>query len=206
MNSDDSVTHWISQLNDGNSVAAQRLWERYFSKLVRMARNRLNTANRRVSDEEDVAVSVFDKFVRASQAGQIPDLADRDALWRLLVQMTAQKATDHIGHHRRLRRGGGNVSGESVFGKLGGMSKEQALAQVVGSEPTPEFTIMLTEQFERLLAIIGEPELQELAVGKMEGFSNAEMAEQLNCSVRTIERRLRYIRVKCRDEMEQDIQ
>lgn len=196
MNSDGSITHWIALVKDGDQAAAQQLWERYFVRLVRVARAQLQGASRRAADEEDVAVSVFDKFFRASEAGQFPDLADRDSLWRLLVRMTAQKAIDHQRAAGRQRRGGGRLRGESALGRLVS-ADEQLLTQVVGDEPTPEFCLMLTEQFNRLLSIIDDPELQELALGKMEGYTNAEMADRLGCSLRTIERRLRLIRVKC---------
>jgi len=197
MPSDGSVTHWIHEIKDGDADAAQQLWQRYFAQLVRLARSNLGTANRRVSDEEDVAVSVFDKFFQAAEAGRFPDLADRDSLWRLLVKMTAQKAVDHMRKTGRQRRGGGRLRGESVFGSTNDLNDEQAFAQVVGDEPTPEFCLMISEQFDALLQSIDDPQLQELALGKMEGYSNDEMAERLGCSLRTIERRLRLIRVKC---------
>ena len=41
MTSAGSVTYWIGQLKAGDQVAAQKLWEGYFEKLVRLAR--LNT-------------------------------------------------------------------------------------------------------------------------------------------------------------------
>jgi DNA-directed RNA polymerase specialized sigma24 family protein len=198
MNTGGSVTHWIQDVKEGDAEAAQRLWERYFVRLVRRARVELGTANRGVSDEEDVAVSVFDKFFRASQAGRFPNLADRDSLWRLLVRMTAQKSVDHTRRKGRQRRGGGRVRGESALGKPDALQEENAIALIVGNEPTPEFCVMVAEQFQTLLSAIGDPQLQELALGKMEGYTNREMADRMACSLRTIERRLRLIRVKCK--------
>ena len=199
MNSDGSVTHWIHEIRDGDSVAAQKLWERYFLRLVNRARIELRATNRRVSDEEDVAVSVFDKFFRASQDGRFPDLADRDSLWRLLVRMTAQKAVDHTRRQSRQRRGGGRLRGES---RLAASDDVNALSLVIGNEPTPEFCLMVTEQFDALLDLLGDEELRELALGKMEGYTNQEMAARLNCSLRTVERRLRLIRVKCKEHFQ----
>ena len=38
MSPDDSVSHWLSLLqSDGDAAAAQRLWERYFHRLVGLA-------------------------------------------------------------------------------------------------------------------------------------------------------------------------
>jgi len=199
MNSDGSVTHWIQEIKHGDSVAAQQLWERYFVRLVQRARRELRTANRRVSDEEDVAVSVFDKFFKASQAGRFPDLADRDSLWRLLVKMTAQKAVDHARRQTRQRRGGGRLRGESGLQAAFQPDDVNAMSLVIGSDPTPEFCLMITEQFDSLIELLDDPDLRELALGKMEGYTNQEMAERLDCSLRTIERRLRLIRLKCHE-------
>ena len=61
-----SVTRWIGDLKAGGEGAAQQLWERYFDRLVRMARNKLKAKARRFAvaeDEEDAALSAFDKFL-----------------------------------------------------------------------------------------------------------------------------------------------
>jgi DNA-directed RNA polymerase specialized sigma24 family protein len=55
---------------------------------------------------------------------------------------------------------------------------------------------MMAEECGRLLARLGDPELQALAVAKMEGYTNDEIAAGRDCSVRTVERRLRLIRRK----------
>jgi len=47
MTSTGSVTHWIGRLKAGDPSAAQKLWEAYFQRLVRLARGRLRTAPRR---------------------------------------------------------------------------------------------------------------------------------------------------------------
>jgi hypothetical protein len=86
MASEGSVTHWIGQLQAGDPAAAQPLWERYFLKLVHLARRKLQGLPRRAADEEDVALSAFDSFCRAAEARRFPALADRDGLWRLLVK------------------------------------------------------------------------------------------------------------------------
>ncbi len=200
MNSGGSVTHWILEIKSGNPQAAQELWERFFVRLVRLARIELGTGNRRASDEEDVAISVFNNFCTAAENGRFPNLADRDSLWRLLVKMAAHKAIDQRRYETRQRRGGGKVRGESALGKPGDLDNPQAIAQVIGDTPTPEFSAMMTEQVERLLDVLSDDQLRALALGKMEGYSNAEMAQRMGCSPRTVERRLKLIRVKCKEE------
>ena len=59
-----SVTYWLAELRAGNAVAAQPLWERYYGRLVGLARQKLRGVPRRAADEEDVALSALDTFCR----------------------------------------------------------------------------------------------------------------------------------------------
>lgn len=195
--SNHSVSHWIDQAKDGNSVAAHQLWHHYYDRLIRAARQNLRGQNQGMADEEDIVVSVFESFYRAAENGRFPDLSGRDDLWRLLLTMSARKIVDKRRHDRRQRRGAG-AKLRSIE-QPGG--EDEAVIQVIGNEPTPDMVLMMTESFERLLAHLGVGQLRDLAVGKMEGFSNAELAIRFQCSERTIERRLHLIREKCQQEL-----
>src|SRR5437879_2535662 len=92
MSSSPSVTVWIGQVKVGDRAAAQRLWERYCTRLVRLARASLPRGRRRLDDEEDVALSAMDSFLRAAERGRFPNLHGRDSLWALLVTITVRKA------------------------------------------------------------------------------------------------------------------
>src|SRR5260370_2188908 len=94
MSTTTSVTEWIGQLKAGDQAAAERLWERYFRRLVGLAGKKLGGNRRRVADEEDVALSAFDSFCRGAGRGRFPLLSDRDDLWPLLLLITARKAAD----------------------------------------------------------------------------------------------------------------
>lgn len=196
MCSDDSVMHWFEQIREGDSVAAGAVWERYYPELVRLAREKLRGTPCRMADEEDIADSVMESLFRAAQKGRFPDLADRYDLWRLLLRMTARKVVDLKRHESRKRRGGGRVRGESVFAGADSADEQAGLAEAIGDAPTPEFAAMMAEQYQRLLERLDDPDLEALAVAKMEGYTNGEIAERSGCSVRTIERRLRLIRKK----------
>ena len=200
MSDSNDVSHWIDLIKDGDSVAAHRIWHHYFDRLVRSVRQNLRGQNRGMSDEEDIVVSVFDSFYRAAENGRFPDLSDRDSLWRLLLTMSARKIVDKRRHDQRQRRGAG-VKVHS----LGQDRGSGPILQVIGDQPTPEMVLMMEESFERLISHLGVGQLREIAVAKLEGRSNAEIAHQLACSERTIERRLRLIREKCQQELMDEI-
>jgi DNA-directed RNA polymerase specialized sigma24 family protein len=65
---------------------------------------------------------------------------------------------------------------------------------VVGDEPTPEFAAQAAEEYRRLLERLGDDQLRSIAVWKMEGYTNEEIAARLGCAVATVERRLHLIR------------
>ena len=192
MSSDDSVALLIDEIKRGNEDAARTLWDRYFPQLVRFARQKLAGQRRRMADEEDVVLSALDSFFRAARRDRFPNLRDRDDLWRLLSVMTFRKAVDLIRHNQRQKR---TVQGESA---LAGSSSEfgnQGFAQLKGDDLTPQIEIILTERCQRLLHQL-DPDLQDLALKKLDRYTNKEIAEQLDCSVATIERRLQLIRKK----------
>jgi DNA-directed RNA polymerase specialized sigma24 family protein len=189
-----SVSHWIVALKVGDAEAAQRLWERYFGELVRLARARLGAMPRAEADEEDVALSAFHSFCQGAARGRFPRLDDRQELWRLLVTITARKALDQLARRRRKKRGGGRVRGESVFAGADPGEPAAGIEQVVGPEPTPEFAALVADECRHLLAALGDETLRRIALLRMEGYSDPEIAARLGCGLRTVGRKLDLIR------------
>jgi len=159
-------------LKAGDEEAAQLLWERYFDRLVCLARGRLANVPRAAADEEDIALSAFHCLWRGATAGRFPQLADRDNLWRLLATMAAQKAVDQQRHQRRDKRG-------SRTCRAADLADGDVLALVVGREPSPEFVALLDEEYRQLLDRLEDNELRRIAVWKLEGDSNDEIARRL---------------------------
>jgi RNA polymerase sigma factor (sigma-70 family) len=191
----DPVTIWMRNLCcQRGEEAAQRLWEHYFERLVRLARKKLGPGKRRMSDEEDVVLSAFDSFCRGAAAGRFPSLDDRDDLWKLLVQITCRTAYDHQKHERRQKRGGGAVRGNSAFSSHPETDGCGGIEQVMGREPTPEFAAQAIEEYDRLLGQLEDESLRQIAVLRLESYSVAEIGQRLGCSLRTVKRRLAIIR------------
>jgi DNA-directed RNA polymerase specialized sigma24 family protein len=186
-----SVTVWLEQLRSGDPAAAKALWDGYFARLVALARARLRAIPRGLGDEEDVALSAFDSFCRAAQAGRFPRLDDRDDLWQVLLVLTDRKAVNLIRHETRDRRGGG-----APHVPTGGATAAapDALAAAVAAGPTPDAVAETSEACARLLGLLAGADLRAVAVWKLEGYTNAEIAGKLGRSVPTVERKLATIR------------
>lgn len=192
-----SVTRWIEQLRAGDKAAADPLWQRYFERLVALARARLLRSPRRAADEEDVALSAFHSFCRAAERGRFPKLEDREDLWRLLATFTRRKAAHLLRDGARLKRGGG----EGCTCSDATPDEAIDLELIAGEEPGPALLAEMAEECRRLLGRLGDETLRAVAVWKMEGYTNEEIAGKLACVPRTIERKLRLIRAIWESEL-----
>ncbi len=184
MPTDDAVTLWLGQLQAGDSAAVRPLWEKYFRRLVGLARARLRDAPRRAADEEDVALSAFDSFCRNAEAGRFPDLTDRDSLWRLLAAFTLRKAGHHVRDAGRLKRGGGAGTDDA----------SGVLEAVLAREPDPALAAEVAGECERLLSALDDPELRRVALLRVDGHSVEEIAAKIGCAPRSVKRKLQLIR------------
>src|SRR5687768_15506548 len=107
-----SVTQLIGRLKEDHSQAAGEIWRRYFERLLPLARARVRAMPQRSGGEEDLLVSVFDRFFRAVKNDKFSRLDDRDDLWQVLVMLTERTATDHFRRAHADKRGAGKVAGE----------------------------------------------------------------------------------------------
>jgi DNA-directed RNA polymerase specialized sigma24 family protein len=188
-----SVTYWTGRLKEGERQAVQRLWEGYFRRLVGLARAKLRSAPRQAADAEDVALSAFDSFCRAAEQGRFPRLQDRDDLWQVLVLIAARKAANQAKHARRQKRGGGKVVHASAL--PGGEEGDGPLfADLIGREADPALVAQVAEECRRLLDGLADAELRAVALAKMEGRTNDEIAATLGRSPSAVERKLGVIR------------
>jgi DNA-directed RNA polymerase specialized sigma24 family protein len=187
MSCDESVTRLIGMLKEGDRRAAQGLWEAYFRRLVGLARSRLARAPTPVADAEDVALSAFDSFYRRAERGEFPRLEDRNDLWQLLFVLTVRKAIGLARYQGRKSRGPGRLVSLSDLEGL-------AADPVLGAEPSPELAAEMVDECRRLLDLLPDATLRSVALWKMEGYRNGEIAGRLGCVEKTVERKLRLIR------------
>ncbi len=199
MAEDASVSHWLDGLRAGDDADIGRLWDRYFLRLVGLARTKLPSRTRREFDEEDVALSAFHSFCERAGRGEFPQMIDRNDLWRLLSTITARKVTSSIRHRTRLKRGGGKVLGESALIE-GDDPGEPGVSQFLSREPNPEDAAAFTEDYERLFQRLSNPVLKEVALRRLEGSSSEEIAAAMGVSARTVDRKLQLIRALWEEE------
>ncbi len=199
MEPDASVTRLIRLLRDDDrgarDMAASLIWQRYFRDLLDLARKNLDKRVRRRTDEEDVLQSMFQSFCARQGRGEF-DLAGRDELWRLLVTITLRKARDVARDHHRDRRDIAREQEQSAAAYDDRSCPGWALELMDASAPSPAEAAVLSEALERRLASLADPELRQIALWRLEGFTNREIADQLDCTEHSVERKLERIRSK----------
>lgn len=181
-----SVTRFFDALCAGDPAAAEALWERFFPRLVGLARRALAGRPQRAADADDAALSAFASFCLRARAGEFRP-ADRDGLWHLLAVITARKARKQARREAAEKRGGGSVGDEETLAL--------PLAEVAVSRAEPDFDLYSAELLDGL-----EPEPREIAVLRLLGFRVREIAERLGCTERKVERKLNLIRLRWETE------
>jgi RNA polymerase sigma factor (sigma-70 family) len=182
-----SVTRLIRAAQHDRASAIAPLLAVYFDRLVQLARRRLQDLPGMSNYDEDVALRSFYSVYRRVRDPERPlQLTGRDDLWRLLAARTISRAIDLIRRHRP-----------------GEVPDEYNLEQLLTREPTPEEAAATADECRRLLDLLEEPELREIALWKVEGYTNEEIAARLDCVPRTVERKLRRIRLLWRHELEE---
>jgi DNA-directed RNA polymerase specialized sigma24 family protein len=71
---------------------------------------------------------------------------------------------------------------------------EPQLIQLLAKEPDPAFAAEMVDNCRHLLGKLWDDQLRAIALGKLEGYSNEEIAAKIDCAPATVERRLRLIR------------
>jgi RNA polymerase sigma factor (sigma-70 family) len=180
-----SITRLIRAAQDDRASAVGPLMAAYFERLVQLARARLHNVPGLAGYDEDLALrSFFSVYQRLRDPERPLTLGGRHDLWRLLATRTISRAIDLIRRHR---------PGEVPAG--------QEVELMLAREPTPEEAAEMADECRRLLDLLDVPELRQIALWKVEGYTNEEIAARLDCVPRTIERKVSRIRVLWKHEL-----
>ena len=204
MDSQGSITNCLDLLrrpkNEDVERAVEEIWNRWSQRLIHLAHRKLGGVPRRDEDEEDVVQNSFMNLVQALSEGRYPELRDREALWFLLARIIENKAINYRKRRLTLKRGGGKVRGDSAIGVPGRDSDEGPHVQIAAPDPTPEVIAEESEQFRFLLEILTDDSLRSVALMRLDGYANSEIAVKLGVCERTVERKLSLIRSQWSEE------
>lgn len=170
-----TISKLISQARQGQAQACQEIWEYYRARILAFACDRLRTTSTTVADEEDVALEVFLSVFCKLRSGNYPQVNSRDALWRLLRTVAANKASTQRRDLCRQKRGGGVAPKGNVEQCTGGEDPAQVAAD--------------KDALEHFLSVLPTDELRLICILRAEGFTSGEIAERTGLTRSTVSRR-----------------
>ena len=191
-----SVTYCIAQFRAGEEGAFDKIWEHYFNDLVKIARKQLRSRPKgALADEDDIVQNAMWSVCQGLPRNKSYESVDsRESLWPILVAITKFKVTDHFRREGAQKRGGGKVVNEQAADPKD-EENNNALANLLASQtPTPDDLVAMSEQLDRLMEMLPKDDLRKIAKLHIEGWKNAEIADQLAISTRGVERKLALIR------------
>jgi RNA polymerase sigma factor (sigma-70 family) len=173
-----SISILYQQWRGGRPDALNELIARFWPRLMALASSTLAGRLQRVADAEDALQSAMISFWEQVDRGGFKEDMDRDDLWNVMGLITVRKAIKLQEKEHAQKRGGGRVvTGVSLENSSGAVSEA-------------EFDLLCTELLEML-----EPELRSFALLRLMGHKNREIAEELDCTERKVERKLQLVRV-----------
>ncbi len=162
-------------MKDGDQDAAHVLYERYVQRVFGLVDAKLGAKLRASTDAEDIVQSVFRSMFHGVQEGNY-EVEPGSTLWNLLAVISLTKLRRRALHHHAQRRD---------------IERLVSLQTVADAEAmdvsTDEFlNICVRETMQKL-----RPSDREILLLRIQGFTLAEISQQMSLSGRTIPRRLR---------------
>jgi RNA polymerase sigma-70 factor (ECF subfamily) len=188
VSADPSFDDLMAALKAGRDEAATRVFNRFASRLIALARTQLSPQIRQKVDPEDVLQSVFRSFFRRNAEGQFGDFESWDNLWAMLVVLTQRKCGRRVDYFHAACR---DIQRE-VPGTAPSVAS-QADLDPRAEEPSPSEAAMLTETVERLMNNL-EGRHREILALSLQGYPPAEISAQLGCTERTVYRVLEGVK------------
>jgi RNA polymerase sigma-70 factor (ECF subfamily) len=189
-----SVTRYAFEMHSPDAArreeAARQLWLRFAERLRGVVRRRVDPRILRRASEDDLLQSLFASFFTAPPGPSGPPRSRAD-LWRLLVHITLCKVANTVDRHFAARR---DVRRDPGLAKARPEGSGSALREI--EDPRwicPQDAALAREEFERLRALIPD-DLRLVFDLRLEGYTNAEIAQQINRVERTVELKLQAIR------------
>ena len=123
---------------------------------------------------------------------QFVKLVDRNDLWKILTLLAERRAIDQIRAESTLRSGGGRILNETALANPN--DHGSPIDNFPTNRPPDDFEAILVEEVELRLDSLNDETLRRVAVERMEGHRNPEIAKKLQMSLRSVERKLTLIK------------
>jgi DNA-directed RNA polymerase specialized sigma24 family protein len=149
----------------------------------------LETEERKSGCSKDIATDVLMKISRDLTAGRHRQLNNRQDLWILLISIV----NEHIVQHRkdRIPQGGSIPQELSITDYLSNCEQDLEFLLSKGNRYGSLQEIL--DRFEDLISIVKDKQSKEVAILKLQGYSNREIGSQLGIVGKTVDRKVNKI-------------
>jgi RNA polymerase sigma-70 factor, ECF subfamily len=197
VNTDDRFSTLMDRLRVGDNHAAAQVVERFTSRLVALARTRLDPLLCYKVDPEDLVQSVYKSFLKRLNAGDC-NFENWEDLWSYLVLLTVRKCWDRRHYHRAAKR---DVTREEPLA----LSDDESVTVLclMARDPTPPQAAILVDLVEQLLNQ-QTPRDRDIVALHLQGFTIPEISQRLSHAQRTVRRTLARAKDRLREWHEQD--
>ena len=189
---DESFEELLQAMQRGEDQAFDTFFQEHYEQLVRFAKKKIGTFPLRTFDEEDLALSAIHSLFEGLRENRIEAQSNVD-LWRILAAITNRKLVNLRQKVFAQKRGGGNVRGDSIWVQTGedNFFQEQQDHRL---DNAPDASMELMETTDLLFQQLDDDTMRKIARLLLEGYRIDDIATELDCVRRTIERKIARIR------------
>lgn len=192
-----SVTNWLRGIELGDDDAAFQLWNRYSPEMHEVARRRMRRLKSKdVLDEDDIVCSAFAAICLAARKGQLVNVGNRNELWGLMIVTIHRK----IGQREEYVAAAKRNSDQMISQADRVQDMGSRLERLSNSDTGVLSQLIQVEAADLLLRKLDDPDHRAVAVLKLAGYTNEEIASELGYARRTIQRMLSLIK-SCWEEI-----
>ncbi|MCA9036760.1 MAG: protein kinase [Planctomycetaceae bacterium] len=174
----DNSALMFRQMTEGDADSTTELFERYLTRLCRLARTRMSARLQQRIDPEDVVMSAWRSFFIRSREGKFC-ISESGQIWSLLATITLRKLYRSAAHHNAERR--------SMARECGGLVDTKSVDLIVSESPSPEEAVAMADEVEALLAALPASHRRVVEL-RLQGELIDAIARETELSERTVRR------------------
>ena len=173
-----SVTSLIDRLAQGDRSAIDPLWKRFWGRLTKRGQQLVHQNELRHGDEEDIAQVVFLDVMQRIADRKVKSVESRKHLWRLMELAAYHRAVDLFRQ-------------ETADKRTQDLTDPPTYQEA--KDPPPGFFVSLEDDLESISSRV-DGRSKTIVMMIYHGHSLAEVAERLQITPRTVQRKLALIR------------
>jgi len=177
-----SLSELVDRYRSGDEDAAVAIWRRYEERIAQYAQRKIDPAFRRRFDADDIALMTLESVLMGIRAGRYV-VNECGTLWNLCAFKATRNIKRQVQHHTHGKR---DVHRESP------VQPEDLAPEAAPAEPSPQDTLALAAEVARIQTLLGPDDFRLYELW-LEGKTSSQIADLLNSSRSTVQRRKKQI-------------